>query len=94
MNDDDIQAALHHQQQLEQQEQEECKVYRLHLAYCDYIADRIKQAMNGHDPEGIIVGAGSIKWDFGLKGELLSTKKHLFVIDKNRKTYKVTVEEI
>lgn len=89
MNEDDIDAALH-QQQLEEQEQ----VFDSRLAFCDYIADRIKQTMNGHDPEGIIMGAGSIKWDLGANGEFVSTKKHLFVVDKNRKAYKITVEEI
>jgi len=92
MNDDDIQAALHHQQQLEQQEQEVAKVF--HLSYCDYIAKRIQDAMDGPDPRNIIIGAGSIKWDLGKNGEFVSTKKHLAVIDKNRKAYKITVEEI
>jgi hypothetical protein len=81
---------LHHQQQLDQQEQEAS----LHLAYCDYIAHRIKETMNAFDPQGIIQGAGSIKWDLGANGNFVSTKKHLFVVDRNRKTYKVTVEEI
>jgi hypothetical protein len=92
MNHDDIQAALNHQQQLEQQEQEE-KHFSF-VSYCDYIAHRIKETMNGPDPRDIIVGAGSIKWDLGANGEFVSTKKHLFVVDRNRKSYKITVEEI
>jgi hypothetical protein len=90
MNEDDIQAGLHHQQQLEEQELTEAPF----MAYCDYIAHRVKEAMNGHDPRGIIMGAGSIKWDLGANGEYVSTKKHLFVVDRNRKSYKITVEEI
>jgi hypothetical protein len=89
MNEDDIQAGLHHQQQLEEQELSEMPF----MAYCDYIAHRIKQSLNGPDPREIIMGAGSIKWDLGANGEYVSTKKHLFVVDKNRKAYKITVEE-
>ena len=80
---------LHHQQQLDEQEQ-----MRYSPAYCDYIATRIKDAMNAAQPENIIVGAGSVRWDLGANGEFVSTTKHLFVVDRNRKTYKITVEEM
>jgi len=82
---------LHYQQQLEQREQEE---NAFSLVYCDYIAHIIRERMWGSHPDNIIVGAGSIKWDLGVNGEFVSTKKHLFVVDKNRRTYKITVEEI
>jgi hypothetical protein len=80
---------LHHQQQLDEQEQ-----MRYCPAYCDYIALKIKEAMNESHPENIIVGAGSVRWDLGANGEFVSTTKHLFVVDRNRKTYKITVEEM
>jgi hypothetical protein len=80
---------LHHQRQLDEQEQ-----MRYCAAYCDYIAFRIKEAMNAAHPENIIVGAGSVRWDLGANGEFVSTTKHLFVVDRNRKTYKITVEEM
>jgi len=80
---------LHHQQQLDHQQQAE-----YYPAYCDYIAKRIKDAMNGPHPENIIIGAGSVRWDLGANGEFVSTKKHLFVVDRNRKTYKISIEEM
>lgn len=82
---------LHYQQQLEQQEQEEMATS---LVYCDYIAHIIRERLNGSHPDNIIVGAGSIKWDLGNNGEFVSTKKHLFVVDRNRRTYKISVEEL
>ena len=56
MNHDDIQAALHHQQQLEQQEQDPWDVREVKPAYCDKIAASIKEALNASDPDGIIMG--------------------------------------
>jgi len=79
---------LYHQQQLEHQEQ------LSQLAFCDYIAHRIKETMNKPDSEKIIYGAGSVKFDLNAEGQFVSTKKHLFVIDRNRRTYKITVEEV
>ena len=79
---------LYHQQQLEHQEQ------LSQLAFCDYIAHRIKETMNKPDPEKIIYGAGSVKFDLNAEGQFVSTKKHLFVVDRNRRTYKITVEEV
>ena len=79
---------LHYQQQLEHQQ------WLSQLCYCDYIANRIKETMNKPDPEKIIYGAGSVKLDLNTEGQFVSTKKHLFVIDRNRRTYKITVEEV
>ena len=91
MNHDDIQAALHHQQQLEQQEQEQ--VYK--PAYCDKIAASIKEALNASDPDGIIMGCGKVRFDLHPEdGYLVSTKKTLTVVDKNGKLYEVIVKEI
>jgi hypothetical protein len=90
MNHDDTSAALHHQQQLEEQEQAEKPLF----VFCDYIAHRIKEALNGPDPREIIMGAGPVKFDLGAQGEFASTTKTLFVVDKNRTTYKITVEAL
>jgi hypothetical protein len=91
MNNDDIQAALHHQQQLEQQEQEET----FKPAYCDKIAAMINHALNTSDPDGIIMGCGKVRFDLHPEdGYLISTKKKLTVVDKNGKLYQVTVEEL
>jgi len=79
---------LYHQQQLEHQE------WVSKFSYCDYIAHRIKETMNKPDPKKIIYGAGSVKFDLNAEGQFVSTKKHLFVVDRNRRTYKITVEEV
>lgn len=98
MNQDDIQAALHHQQQLEQQEQEELAPWdqpNIRPAYCDKIAASIKDALNAIDPDGIIMGCGKIRFDLHPEdGYLISTKKRLTAVDKNGKLYQITVEEI
>jgi hypothetical protein len=95
MNEDDIQAALHHQQQLEQQEQEFWNVREVKPAYCDKIAVTIKDALNASDPNGIIMGCGKVRFDLHPEdGYLVSTKKKLTVVDKNGKLYQVTVEEL
>ena len=97
MNHDDIQAALHHQQQLEQQEQELAPWDHPNVrpAYCDKIAASIKEALNASDPDGIIMGCGKVRFDLHPEdGYLVSTKKTMTVVDKNGKLYEVTVKEI
>ena len=97
MNHDDIQAALHHQQQLEQQEQELAPwdLPNVRPAYCDKIAASIKEALNASDPDGIIMGCGKVRFDLHPEdGYLVSTKKTLTVVDKNGKLYEVIVKEI
>ena len=79
---------LHHQQQLQHQEQQ------AEPAYCDYIAHITKNALNAPDPLAIVYGAGRIHWDLSPEGQFLSTKKHLFVVDCNGRHYKITVEEV
>jgi hypothetical protein len=80
--------ALHHQQQLEQQERLAQPVY------CDYIANITKNALNARDPLALIMGAGPVFFDLSPEGQFLSTKKHLFVVDCNGRHYKITVEEV
>lgn len=68
------------------------------LAYCDYIADRIKKALDLDLRENRIYTkvdtVGSVKMDLHpTEGYFVSTKKTLEVIDINGKKYKVTVEE-
>ena len=67
------------------------------LAYCDYIADRIRTWFRND----IVVGSEYIKnvdkvmMDLHPEeGYFLSTKKTLRIEDKNGKWYLVTIEEI
>jgi hypothetical protein len=66
------------------------------LAYCDYIAKVISEAMkkDADKYSSYIDNVGKTHWDLGEKGEFLSTRKTMSVIDKNGKAYRVTVEEI
>lgn len=66
------------------------------IAYCDYIADRIK---NGLKNDSTILGSlidsvGKINYDLTESGSFKSTKKTLNVIDTNGKAYRITVEEL
>ncbi len=66
------------------------------LAYCDYIADRIKTALKA---DAAFVGSllndvGKINYDLTETGAFKSTKKFMNVIDKNGKAYRVTIEEV
>jgi hypothetical protein len=65
------------------------------LAYCDKIADEIRNKLvkSGHD--SIIGLVGRIKMDLHpSEGYMLSTKKTIDVTDTNGKMYRVTVEEL
>lgn len=65
------------------------------LAYCDKIADTIKQALAAPDPDRILGSVGQVQWDLHPTGSyLVSTKKTLEVTDTNGKKYRVTVEEL
>lgn len=69
------------------------------LAYCDYIADRIKRALDIDVRENRIytkvAKVGAIKMDLHPEeGYFVSTKKTIEIIDINGKQYKVTVEEV
>lgn len=68
------------------------------LAYCDYIADRIKRALaldiRENSTYTYVSEVGPVKFDLHPEeGYFVSTKKTLEVIDINGKKYKVTVEE-
>ena len=63
------------------------------IAYCDYIAKRIKEALTGADPENIIGHVGNVNYDLGPNGEFYSTKKTIHVLDSAGKRYTITVEE-
>ena len=64
------------------------------IAYCDYIAKRIKEALTTPDPDNNIIGhVGNVNYDLGEKGEFYSTMKTIHVLDVTGKRYKITVEE-
>ena len=64
------------------------------IAYCDYIARRIKDALTAPDLENSILGhVGGVKYDLGPNGEFYSTAKTIHVLDVTGKRYKITVEE-
>lgn len=65
------------------------------LAFCDYIAHRIHCDLTRMDPERIIDGCQAPKTDLHPEhGYFVSTTKTLVVTDRNKKRYRVTVEEI
>lgn len=66
------------------------------LAYCDYMAKVINDALkkDSHVYGSFVDSVGKVNWDLGSKGEFLSTKKTMTVVDRNGKNYIVTVEEI
>lgn len=66
------------------------------IAYCDYIAYVIKEAINrdASQKDSYLVGAGSIKFDVSINGEYQSTKKFISVSDCNGKLYEVIVREV
>ena len=89
--------ALHHQQQLEQQQQIDELVHQAKsaMSYCDKFAQVIKDAINAPDPDGIIAGCGKIQWDLDpTDGYLVSTKKTIYAADMFGRHYKITVEEV
>lgn len=90
MNQDDIDAGLHQQQQ---EEEQQFKIYQIKPAYCDYIAHKIKETLMKPD-NSIVMGCSSVKYDINNEGMLVSTKKTIDVIDLNRNVYRVTVEEV
>lgn len=67
------------------------------LAYCDFIADRIRKAlvvsMNDALEPVRLTDIGRVQYDLGPQGEFASTAKKLTVVDGNGKMYIVTVEE-
>jgi hypothetical protein len=64
------------------------------IAYCDYIAKRIKEALTVPDVENNILGhVGGVNYDLGPNDEFYSTTKTIHVLDVTGKKYKITVEE-
>ena len=71
------------------------------IAYCDYIASFIRDAIkkeieedNTRHVRHFLRAIGNIQWDFGEDGRFKSTKKTLEVLDFNGKEYRITVEEL
>ena len=72
------------------------------IAYCDYIASFIRDAIkkeieedNTRHVRHFLRAIGNIQWDLGEgDGRFASTKKTLEVMDFNGKEYRITVEEI
>jgi hypothetical protein len=68
----------------------------LKLAYCDYIADRIKRVLKREieDNDTLISQVGPIQSDLDpVGGWFVSPKKTIVVHDINGKAYSVTIEE-
>jgi len=69
---------------------------KLNLAYCDYIASRLRTLVSNeiNDNQTMIESVSAPKMDLHpTEGYLLSTKKVLTVHDVNGKAYVITVEE-
>tara|TARA_E500000081_G_C5908551_1_gene251000 strand:- start:53 stop:259 length:207 start_codon:yes stop_codon:yes gene_type:complete len=67
----------------------------LKLAYCDKIADTIRKALLGYDPDGIIGPVEGIKSDLDPEGGwFVSPKKTIDLFDMNEKKYRITIEEV
>ena len=65
------------------------------LAYCDKIADTVRESLLKHDPQGIIGLIGPIEMDLHpTQGYFQSTKKTIEMTDMNSKKYKITIEEV
>lgn len=64
------------------------------LAYCDKIADTVRNALLKHDPDGIIGLIEPTQWDLHpTKGYFQSTKKTIEMCDMNGKKYVITIAE-
>ena len=64
------------------------------LEYCDYMAKEINDSLkkDAHVYGSFVDSVGKVQWDLGPKGEFLSTKKTMTVVDRNGKSYRVTIE--
>jgi hypothetical protein len=67
------------------------------IAYCDFIADRVRRALVASKEDIFepvkLFEIGRVKYDLGPRGEFASTKKTLDVVDMNGRMYRVTIEE-
>lgn len=64
------------------------------LAYCDYIAERIKRCLGHNDPQCLIGAIGQVKWHLNKDGVMVTTKKTIDLSDINGKKYRITVVEL
>ena len=71
------------------------------IAYCDYIASFIRDAIKKEIEEDstrhvrhFLRAIGNIQWDLAADGSFESTKKTLKVSDFAGKEYQITVEEL
>lgn len=68
------------------------------IAYCDFIADRIKKGLENIKNDALqpvkLADIGNINFDLTASGAFASTKKTLFVWDAYGKEYRITVEEV
>lgn len=64
------------------------------LAFCDYIAERLKRCLALNDPQALIGAIGQIRWDVCPDGSLASTKKAIDLTDINGKKYRITIAEL
>lgn len=68
------------------------------IAYCDFIADRIRNSLltsaaNVQEPVRL-TKISKVEYDVGPMGEFNSTKKTIFLYDGFGKEYRVTIEEV
>lgn len=71
----------------------------LKLAYCDFIADRIKKGLENVMGDSLqpvkLTSIGKIEWDLDPeKGFMVTTAKKMTVEDFQGKKYLITVEEV
>ena len=69
------------------------------MAYCDFIAHKIRYGLESFLNAKAIHGVGldklsTVKWDLSPEGYLVSTKKTMYLQDHNGTSYKITVEEV
>lgn len=65
------------------------------LVYADFIADRIRKALQAPESREYIARCSSVQHDLHpTKGYMLSLNKSLIVTDNNGRKYRVTVREI
>lgn len=68
-------------------------LHPLNLSYCDYIAERIGDALKITDNELLLKKIGRVQWDLHPEhGYMLSTKKTIEVTDRNGTKYRITIE--
>lgn len=66
------------------------------LAYCDYIAKVVRDALkfDSQKFDTYIDNVGMTRYDVNEEGSFMSTKKTMSVVDIQGKLYRVTVEEV